>query len=666
MWILLLFLGSSSVLSAPLDEFRSLISEGELTFNDDLYLKHIIPSGYSPQKIKEHSSIVLTDFIDKENKNYQLFIDYMNKGYAMKGITFNIYDDNTRETAIALFHMLQEVKKGDMAFVMDWARSNINKHMLEYVLRLLTLYNNNVIEKLLPPFIYKPHYFVNSETIAKALNLKINKGYINRQEAEVYQIYKKHDNILYINTNYSSWNSPADTYDILVNYFREDISLNSHYYGVHLAHPFWMSNEELDQINPRHAEHYHFKHQQLLARYNLEKEHLRNVKTVNRQYDSDFCSFLSYENGLAFPTRSSFLGEPNEYKVALKSIDIALKEFISRRLIIMDNGTLIKMTEDNYISLLAKLIRANLDGIKAAKMIRNLYGYGGYGYPMNQYNPAPSVLHHPETSLRDPVYWFIIEKALNYSREFTYSIKPYDISVYESDKLTIVDNEFSTITTYFDYYQFDINKALQTEDVYSDSSNVVITARQMRLNHLPFTLNFTVESIIKQNVAVRLFLGPLCHYKNCFNDYYKFYELDSYIVKMKEGTNIISWCPENSSKFSFDNYYNLEIMKPKENKYNLFKFPENLAIPKGLEEGLNMTLFIIITTESDLSSKSFHNNIYNNQASLEIDEKPLGFPFHRIATNYFENANNYRFYNISIYHKKRTTNTSGHFSSHLY
>lgn len=35
------------------------------------------------------------------------------------------------------------------------------------------------------------------------------------------------------------------------------------------------------------------------------------------------------------------------------------------------------MTDENHTDLLAKIIRANLDGVKAAKIVRNLYGYGG-------------------------------------------------------------------------------------------------------------------------------------------------------------------------------------------------------------------------------------------------------------------------------------------------
>ncbi|CAH2043548.1 unnamed protein product, partial [Iphiclides podalirius] len=101
---------------------------------------------------------------------------------------------------------------------------------------------------------------------------------------------------------------------------------------------------------------------------------------------------------------SSTLKDWSEEQARIKSIDIAIRECISRRVIFMDNGTKISMTEDNYIDLLAKILRANLDGIKSAKFIRSFFGYGGNNYPTNSYNPAPSLLHHPETSLRDPIY----------------------------------------------------------------------------------------------------------------------------------------------------------------------------------------------------------------------------------------------------------------------
>lgn len=37
------------------------------------------------------------------------------------------------------------------------------------------------------------------------------------------------------------------------------------------------------------------------------------------------------------------------------------------------------MTEDNYVELLVKLIRANYDSTRTSKMVRSVFGYGGNG-----------------------------------------------------------------------------------------------------------------------------------------------------------------------------------------------------------------------------------------------------------------------------------------------
>lgn len=50
-----------------------------------------------------------------------------------------------------------------------------------------------------------------------------------------------------------------------------------------------------------------------------------------------------------------------------------------------DNGTKTALTEDNYIDLLAKLIRANFDGVQTAKLVKSLFGYGTNSYPSDRY-----------------------------------------------------------------------------------------------------------------------------------------------------------------------------------------------------------------------------------------------------------------------------------------
>ncbi|CAG4955891.1 unnamed protein product [Parnassius apollo] len=641
----------ATIVALPTDEFKKFINQGELAFDDEKFLMHIVPSGYPSQKSK-YVGTHLSEIVDE-------------------GLTFNIYDENLRDASVALFRLLQSLEADQLHKVTEWAKVNINDDLFAYAKQLAIIYaNRNEFKSDFhhePPYIAKPNYFINGETIKKAQQLIIDNGQITDQESRVNQIYK-HNDIIAINTNYSGWNLPSNGCHEDLNYFREDIGINSYYYGVQLLHPFWMSNNEMEEINPQHAEYYYYTHKQLMARYNLERLYLKYEKNkpIEKCY-TDYNPYLYYDNGLPFPIRSSTLKEWNEEQAKIKSIDIAIKECVSRKVIFMDNGTKIPLTEDNYVDLLAKILRANLDGIKSAKFVRSFFGYGGNTYPLNSYNPAPSVLHHPETSLRDPVYWYLIKIFLNYFNEFEKNLEPFDISKYEDNEIKIVKTDIPKITTYFSYFQFILNKGL---GINLTKLPYAITARLKRLNHVAFAINFIIESKSEKPVIVRLFLGPECHIENCWISFSNFFELDSFHYKLHNGINNITWSPsERLSKFSFENFYNMEEQFNQVNRYNLFNFPVSMIIPRGTEEGLNLTLFVIITPMEDLLQRDMpvdYSNNYQKYLSEVSDKKPLGFPFHREATKFKPFANNYRFYNISVFHKKRIeVGENGYFSKHL-
>ncbi|XP_023936945.1 arylphorin subunit alpha-like [Bicyclus anynana] len=609
-------------------------------------IKPVVPEVPPPQKPETHSIPELEDIIDKDNEHYKILSQHFAAGHTLKGLTFTIYDDNMREAAVALFRILQNIDESKITIIREWARKHINKDILEYALRLTSLHRrDDAVKELEPPFVTKPNLFLNSETIHKALMLKIHNGNIDPQEEEIYQIFKEQDLVI-INTNYSGWNQQNLNCIDYLDYFRQDIGLNSYYYGMHLLYPFWMSNNELSAIDSRYAEHYYYIHRHLMARYKMEKQHLfkKSIIPDSKCYD-DFIPNLSYENGLPFPSRSSVQAGLNEEQTRMKSIDIAIKECITRGVIFMENGTKVDLTEENYVELLTKLIRANYESIQAAKSLRALLGYGGNGYLLDSYNPAPSVLHHPQTTLRDPFYWTMIEMLLKYYKQYSHILPPYDFSRYQSEDIAIIGYSIPRITTYFDYYQISMNNVFRNYD--QINTDVIYTARQKRIKHLPFNFSFSVDSKVNKTVLVKLFLGPSCEYVRCWDLYSEFYELDAFTQELEEGLNIVKWSSETSSKYSIDDYFNVELKTSRNNRFNMFKFPENMIIPQGLNNGLNATLFLLVVPES------------------ATYKAPLGFPFHRQALINYTETNNYKFYTISIYHKENTREMEGYYSPHL-
>lgn len=90
-----------------------------------------------------------------------------------------------------------------------------------------------------------------------------------------------------------------------IQYFTEDIELNSYYYGLHLLYPYWMSEADLKEMDMRYAEHYYFVHKQLLARYNLEMEQFAQINIhFYNDYENYFDPQLMFERKLPFRSRS--------------------------------------------------------------------------------------------------------------------------------------------------------------------------------------------------------------------------------------------------------------------------------------------------------------------------------------------------------------------------
>lgn len=651
--------------AALTDDFSSIVNEGELNLYNENHLKGIVPgiSNLSRKSQREKLELLL-----EENEHYDTFIHYVKNGITRKGLTFNIYDEDMRQAAVQLFQLIRDLNNGGYDAKQMLNFDDINPDLVAYAFDLSKLYSNKHPEKaaFIPPFIRKPNFFVNGETIFKAIKLSNSFNYneTKTEEARVNQ-YDKIDDMVIINTNYSGWNLPQNGGEDELNYFREDISLNSYYYGIHLMHPYWMSSQDLDEIHPRHNEHYYYVHQQLTARLLLEKQHLLQGNSSSKKSEfGDFNPYLIHDNGLPFPVRSNIVGDWSVDRAKIKTIDIAIRECMARGLIIMDNATTINMNEDNYVDLLSKLIRANYDGLRTSKIIRSLFGYGGNGFPHDVYNPAPSLLHYAETALRDPIYWYMIQYVLNYFTEYKETMTPFDISQYETDNFTITDASIPKIITYFDYYQININKAISQ----SEKLPVTFTARQKRLKHSQFTLSFTVDSKIAENVIIRMYIGPPCD--NCWEDYSKFYELDTLDFYLQRGINTIKWTPDTSKRLSSDEHYNLEgstFQKNTTNKFNMFKFPENLLMPRGLESGMNLTLFVIITpSENKFDSNLTPPNHFYGELYNELDSKPLGFPFHRPSNGCKDSSNNFKFYNIVVHHKQNNIASNGYFSPHLY
>lgn len=149
-----------------------------------------------------------------------------------------------------------------------------------------------------------PYYYFHSEVIQKAHQYKMQGFYGMKKVEGVYTAV--------IPANYTGWYMHTNA-EQKVSYFTEDIGLNSWYYYFQSQFPYWLGGKEFDLYKERRGELYLFHHQQLLARYYLERLSNDLGQIPEIAYDvpikTGYFPDLYYYNGVPFPARD------NEYKM---------------------------------------------------------------------------------------------------------------------------------------------------------------------------------------------------------------------------------------------------------------------------------------------------------------------------------------------------------------
>lgn len=207
-----------------------------------------------------------------------------------------------------------------------WAREYINEGMFVYAIHVAVLHRDDLQGMVLPP-IYEiyPYFFVNSEVIDKAYYYKMKHGGLEG------------DHTYYVQSNFSGWylnNNPAQKE---LSYFTEDVGLNAYYYYFNLDYPFWLGGEEYGLNKDRRGELFYFVHQQLLARYYMERlSHGHgSIPVFNWEEDirTGYVPSMRYPNGLEFPVRpasSYVVYNPHNQPFASNGADNVFKVRISR------------------------------------------------------------------------------------------------------------------------------------------------------------------------------------------------------------------------------------------------------------------------------------------------------------------------------------------------
>ena len=303
-----------------------------------------------------------------------------------------------------------------------------------------------------------------------------------------------------------------------------------------------------------HGAHYYYIHQQLLARYNLERlgQGLGPIKDLDYYYEhieTPFKPNLRYLNGVNFPGRdehSYITPRHHNYELLklVRNLEKRIIEAIDLGHVITPQGAFLSLYQPQGLNILGELIEGT------GRSINPRY-YGSFQYVARQllgnaaefndiWEYAPSALELGQTAVRDPIFYQLYNKIIELFHYYQESLPAYQYNDLVVPGVTIEKVEVSDLITYFSNYEVDLNNAViqpvgqnQEQQPYPK-----VKAQLKRLDHKQYEYSIYVQSQkVLPGAVVRVYVGPKYNYDgqpidiNTHRHY--FYELDQFIYDCK-------------------------------------------------------------------------------------------------------------------------------------
>ncbi|KAL9697206.1 hypothetical protein quinque_000647 [Culex quinquefasciatus] len=597
--------------------------------------------------------------------------------FLEKGKVFTIYNKLMMKQTYMLFTFLYNSMDWDTYYKnVIWARENINEGMFIYAVTLTVLHRTDLRGMVLPA-IYEiyPYYFFNTDMIRSVTFRKMYDpkfGFYGNGKYNV--VYSNYTQTYPVDSVKMMMDSDMMMMDgnMMMSYYYNDIGLNSYYYYFMMDYPFFLDGDMFGLMKERTGEMYLYMHQQLLARYNLERfsNYMRPIKTLTWRFPLKlgFFSMLSYWNGMSFKNRDfNYMIKDDDYLKLewLMDWEMRMRKMIDDGYFMMDDGTKIDMRDWKNIDFLGKMMNCNMDNMLCTKfgfmdvMSRMLLSGNDFMSKM----VWPSALMHFETSLRDPMFYSMWDRML----EFYYMFKSY-LPMYTVDELmykgvVIKDVVVDKLMTYFEYFDADISNVVPMTNV-DKYWDMTVLGRTMRLNHKPFTYTLNVMSEITGKGMLRVFLGPKFMDMMDINTFRTmFVEIDQYMVDLIVGKNTIIrnsrdffWSVRDRTMYT-DLYKKMMMSIAGKDKFILDMseahcgFPDRLILPKGWTSGMQMQMYFVITPYmmTEVKGDMIFDKTYMCGMTT-MDMLPMGFPFDRKIDMTYWYTKNMMFKDVMIYH----------------
>ncbi|XP_076652689.1 hexamerin 70c-like [Halictus rubicundus] len=579
---------------------------------------------------------------------------------------FSLYNPENLYEMNQLFELFYSAKDFQTFYkTACWARLNVNDGVFVAAFTIAVFYRNDCKYMRLPAMyeIY-PNLYYSLNVIQEAQNLKMSKGcganfaFDNREQYMVY-------------ANYTNAYIPFADEESRMDYFMEDPSINAYYYYFRQIFSFWLSSDYVGMSKELRGKLYYYNHQQLLAKYYLERmsNGLGEIEDFDwyKPISSGYFSNMMYSNGIAVPQRSQYSAIPfykNKYLNSLTAFEYRISEAIDSGYLVDAEGKKVNIYSPEGLYMLANVIEGNVDSCNKKfygmydALARDILGFSFNYRDRNQM--IPSSLQCYSTSMRDRAFYSLYKKIMSYFFRYKKYQPMYSQAELQFEGVKIESVDIDKLRTYFDNCDTIINNAVSVEN-FKRGESLTIKARRLCLNYQPFSYKFNINSDKESKAIIKIFLGP--YFEEESQDFYYlqkyynyFFEMDRFEVDLCAGANNIVrkssdsmlTMPDMMSMDQFMDKLDKAISGSEPFKYSerQFGFSSRFTLPKGSPDGIKYKMFFFISPYEQNNASYYQLPFFGKFLN---DGKAPGFPLDRPLYGWNYTIPNMFFKNVIIY-----------------
>ncbi|KAM8703018.1 hypothetical protein ACLKA7_005375 [Drosophila subpalustris] len=470
-----------------------------------------------------------------------------------------------------------------------------------------------------------------------------------------------------------------------LSYFTEDLGWNSYWYYLNMDYSFFLDGTIFGLKNDRRGELWIYTVHQLLSRYYMERlshgygeiPEFSWYQQIEMGYDPQ----MIYYNGIGYSYRKNYyeLESYGNYEMLDK-----ITGFMRRIHNIIDlgyykttDGQTIDLRQPESIEYIGNLLQGNVDSMD--KMFYQFWYMFAHMYTadvdFHQTEVYPNCMLNFETQMRDPLFYMMYKSMVEVYFQFMHYLPKYTREQLMMPGVSLKHVDVTELITYFDLVDFDVSNLLNDKMIFHEGKFVwdkSLYARQMRLNHKPFSYTYTVESQKAEKVVIRAFIAPkfdeFGRVISLLENRMNFMEIDEFIYDLKAGNNVISrnsqdfyWTVKDRTTYSELYHY---VMLAFDGKYDFpldmsephCGFPDRLVLPQGWKQGMPMQMFFMVmpytapAIHEQFSTFDYSYSCGIGSGARFIDDLPFGYPFDREIDEYEFFVPNMYFKDVAIYH----------------